>query len=137
MAAGPCRGGQDPDADAETDDVAPVAFEAEEIYRLAYRLNCKGVTVYRDGSREMQVLSSGATAKKVREKVGEGGKGGEGAANSFRSVRLAIRVSPARRCGSTLRARCLSCFSVTACIRTEKAMLGHCAEESLQSSLVQ
>ena len=39
----------------------------EEIYRLAYRLNCKGVTVYRDGSRDMQVLSAGATAKKVTE----------------------------------------------------------------------
>src|SRR5829696_3384973 len=39
----------------------------EEIYRLAYRLNCKGVTVYRDGSREMQVLSAGSTAKKVQE----------------------------------------------------------------------
>ncbi len=44
----------------------------EEIYRLAYRLNCKGVTVYRDGSREMQVLSTGSTAKKVQE--GHGGK---------------------------------------------------------------
>jgi ribonucleoside-diphosphate reductase alpha chain len=40
----------------------------EEIYRLAYRLNCKGVTVYRDGSREMQVLSTGSTAKKVQER---------------------------------------------------------------------
>jgi len=39
----------------------------EEIYRLAYHLNCKGVTVYRDGSRDMQVLSAGATAKKVTE----------------------------------------------------------------------
>jgi ribonucleoside-diphosphate reductase alpha chain len=39
----------------------------EEIYRLAYRLSCKGVTVYRDGSREMQVLSTGSTAKKVKD----------------------------------------------------------------------
>ena len=41
----------------------------EEIYRLAYRLNCKGVTVYRDGSRDMQVLSTGSTAKKVQEQA--------------------------------------------------------------------
>ncbi len=48
----------------------------EEIYRLAYKLNCKGVTVYRDGSRDMQVLSTGSTAKKVEEAV-EGGRGGQ------------------------------------------------------------
>src|SRR6185436_737488 len=41
----------------------------EEIYRLAYSLNCKGVTVYRDGSRDMQVLSTGSTAKKVQEQA--------------------------------------------------------------------
>ena len=45
----------------------------EEIYRLAYRLSCKGVTVYRDGSRDMQVLSTGSTAKKVQEQATAGG----------------------------------------------------------------
>jgi ribonucleoside-diphosphate reductase alpha chain len=46
----------------------------EEIYRLAYRLNCKGVTVYRDGSRDMQVLSTGTTARKVQEQATSTGK---------------------------------------------------------------
>jgi ribonucleoside-diphosphate reductase alpha chain len=46
----------------------------EEIYRLAYKLNCKGVTVYRDGSRDMQVLSTGDTAKKVAEQATATGK---------------------------------------------------------------
>ncbi len=48
--------------DAKPEDVS-------EVYMLSYSLGCKGVTIYRDGSKDEQVLSTGKTKDAKAEKA--------------------------------------------------------------------
>ena len=43
--------------------------DVEKVYRLACKLDCKGVTIYRDGSRDEQVLSTGKKEEKTAPAV--------------------------------------------------------------------
>ncbi|WP_181592579.1 adenosylcobalamin-dependent ribonucleoside-diphosphate reductase [Paenibacillus sp. YN15] len=61
--------------------------ETERLYELAFDLGCKGVTIYRDGSRDVQVLS---TEKKEDKKEAEAPKA-EAAPEADKAVAAAVK----------------------------------------------
>jgi ribonucleoside-diphosphate reductase alpha chain len=64
--------------------------DVRAIYELAYQLKAKGVTVYRDGSRDNQVLSTGTTERAAADREGRGSKAEGGSAAAVKESKREI-----------------------------------------------
>ncbi len=70
--------------------------ETKELYEKAFELGCKGVTIYRDGSRDVQVLSTAKDEKKEETKAEAPATAAESAAVSGLNSALNASVTPAQ-----------------------------------------
>jgi len=78
--------------------------EVEQVYRLAHELGAKGVTIYRDGSRDAQVLNIGRVKRRGESENGAGDTEGVVSAISARGSRGGVLRGETREkvtgCGS-------------------------------------
>ncbi|QAY65336.1 adenosylcobalamin-dependent ribonucleoside-diphosphate reductase [Paenibacillus protaetiae] len=73
--------------------------ETKELYELAFDLGCKGVTIYRDGSRDVQVLSTAKEEAQSADAVTSGG-GEAGAAVAISRAGASSRRDEAGAAGA-------------------------------------
>lgn len=76
--------------------------ETKQLYELAFDLGCKGVTIYRDGSRDVQVLST------EKKEDGKDAASGQSAAAAPAAAAKAAKESPAQPLDSLNKALSIS-----------------------------
>ncbi len=81
--------------------------DVRNAYLLAWRLKCKGITIYRDGSRDTQVMNVGDTLAKGKEAAADAGaetksgKTASAAPSGDESAVESVKTAPARHRAGT------------------------------------